>query len=172
MGKCFCLGFNEIGGGEFQTPRGFGVFNLGAMDACAVLDWIDGNFSTRSVEEYDTEAEAVAAFESLRVESEEAAEERAAAAAALGSIRTPRKAAASRANGKKGGRPPLTIDDRLRRDVLKAEARGEARVKQIRTPDGRTLEEITASILVPASIDRARAGKETGWTIGDWSVYR
>jgi len=49
---------------------------------------------------------------------------------------------------------------------------GEARVKQIRTPDGRTLEEITASILVPASIDRARAGKETGWTIGDWSVYR
>ena len=94
------------------------------------------------------------------------------AAAALGSIRTAKKAATSRENGRKGGRPPANIDDRLRRDVLRAEARGEARVKLVRTPDGRTLEEITASILVPASIDRARAGQETGWTIGDWSVYR
>lgn len=93
-------------------------------------------------------------------------------AAALGSIKTAKKAATSRENGKKGGRPPADIDERLRRDVLRAEARGEARVKLVRTPDGRTLEEITASILVPASIDRARAGKETGWTIGDWSVYR
>jgi general stress protein YciG len=98
------------------------------------------------------------------------------AAAAMGkkggSVTGGRKAEASRENGKKGGRPPADIDERLQRDVLRAEARGEARVKQIRTPDGRTLEEITASILVPASIDRARAGKETGWTIGDWSVYR
>lgn len=94
------------------------------------------------------------------------------AAATLGSIRTAKKAATSRENGRKGGRPPMDIDDRLRRDVLRAEARGEARVKQIRTPDGRTLEEITASILVPASIDRARAGKETGWIHGEWTIYR
>lgn len=89
-----------------------------------------------------------------------------------GSVRGGRKAAASRENGKKGGRPPADIDERLRRDVLKAEARGEARVELVRTPDGRTLERVTARILVPASIVRARAGNETGWTIGDWSIYR
>lgn len=93
-------------------------------------------------------------------------------ASALGSIRTPKKAASSRENGKKGGRPPADIDERLRRDVLKAEERGEARIKQVRTPDGRMLERVTARIPVPASIERARAGKETGWTIGDWSIYR
>lgn len=94
------------------------------------------------------------------------------AAAALGSIKTPKKAAASRENGKKGGRPPADIDDRLRRDVLRAEERGEARIKQVRTPDGRMLERVTARIPVPASIERARAGKEPGWIIGKWSIYR
>lgn len=104
------------------------------------------------------------------------ADELSAAAAALGrkggSVKGGRKAAASRENGKKGGRPPLFIDERLNREVLRAEARGEARVELVNTPDGRTLERVTASILVPASIERARAGKETGWTIGNWSVYR
>ena len=94
------------------------------------------------------------------------------AAAALGSIRTAKKAASSRENGKKGGRPPLSIDERLSAEVLRAERMGKARVESVNTPDGRTMERVTASILVPASIDRARAGKETGWTIGDWSVYR
>lgn len=89
-----------------------------------------------------------------------------------GMVKGGRKATASRENGKKGGRPPADIDERLRQDVLRAEERGEARVEQIRTPDGRTLERVKARILVPASIERARAGKETGWTIGNWSIYR
>lgn len=124
-----------------------------------------------------TNEAAAAVGEGVVAESVAVAErELSAAAAALGrkggSVKGGQKAEASRENGKKGGQPPLSIDDRLRRDVLKAEARGEARVDMVNTPDGRRLERITASVLVPASIDRAQRGLETGWTIGDWSIYR
>jgi len=68
----FYIGFNELGGGAFETPRGFGVFLLGAMSPEEAAEWIGGNVSTHYVEMYATEAEAVAAIDALRKEAENA----------------------------------------------------------------------------------------------------
>ena len=66
------------------------------------------------------------------------------AAAAMGSIRTTKKAASSRENGKKGGRPPYTwmVKDRMTGEIVSKHTRHDLAEKACPKGDRYTLVEI------------------------------